>query len=108
MFNRPGVVLMTTEDAKQYSTYIERFTRLVGEMKPGQYGRFRNRLVPRMTEAQFENSVERYMGLGERLGQMMNSGETLDEGLVLEMRGVEAELVLEESLFFPMPKPRTR
>lgn len=95
---------MNVEDAQDYSAYLERFTRLVGDMRPGQYGKFRNRLIPRMTEDQFSANVGRYLDIGQRLTDIMNNGDTMDEGLVMELRGIEAELVLEESLFLPMPR----
>lgn len=92
---------MPTDYAQEFQRYSTRFVRLVGDIQPGQYGRFRNRLVPRLTEAQFRERVDHYMALGDRFSAMMNAGDTIDDTLAVELRSVEAELVLEKSLFLP-------
>lgn len=92
---------MPTDYALEFERYTQRFVRLVGDMQPGQYGRYRNRLVPRLTAPQFRERVERYMALGERFTAMMNAGDTIDDTLAVELRSVEVELVLEKSLFLP-------
>lgn len=92
---------MPTDYALEYERYVERFQRLVGDIQPGQYGRFRNRLVPRLTAAQFRERVDHYMAVGERFTAMMNAGDTIDDTLAVELRAAEAELVLERSLFLP-------
>ena len=92
---------MPTDYAQEYERYTERFTRLVGDMQPGQYGRYRNRLVPRLTAGQFRERVDHYMALGDRFVAMMNAGDTIDDTLAVEIRSAEVELVLEKSLFLP-------
>ena len=92
---------MPTDYALEFERYTQRFVRLVGDMQPGQYGRYRNRLVPRLTAPQFRERVEQYMALGERFTAMMNAGDTIDDTLAVELRSVEVELVLEKSLFLP-------
>ena len=92
---------MPTDYELEFERYITRFARLVGDMQPGQYGRFRNRLVQRLTPAQFRDRVDHYMGLGERFTAMMNAGDTIDDTLAVELRAAEVELVLERSLFLP-------
>ncbi|MCK6575474.1 hypothetical protein L6V77_30830 [Myxococcota bacterium] len=92
---------MPTDYAQEFQRYSTRFVRLVGDIQPGQYGRFRNRLVPRLTESQFRERVDHYMSLGERFVATMNAGDTIDDTLAVELRSVEAELVLEKSLFLP-------
>jgi hypothetical protein len=92
---------MPTDYALEFQRYSSRFVRLVGDIQPGQYGRFRNRLVPRLTEAQFRERADHYMALGERFTAMMNAGDTIDDTLAVELRSAEAELVLEKSLFLP-------
>jgi hypothetical protein len=92
---------MPTDYAQEFQRYSTRFVRLVGDIQPGQYGRFRNRLVPRLTEAQFRERVDHYMALGDRFSAMMNAGDTIDDTLAVELRSAEAELVLEKSLFLP-------
>ena len=91
-------------EAGDYGAYVARFTRLVGDIREGQYGRFRNRLIPRLPESKFNAKFKEYLALGQCLSDMMMGGDTMDEGLVLEMRAAEAELVLEASLFLPSPR----
>lgn len=92
---------MPTDYNQEYERYVERFLRLVGDIQPGQYGRFRNRLVPRLTQGQFRERVDAYMAIGQRFTAMMNAGDTIDDTLAVELRAAEAELVLERSLFLP-------
>lgn len=92
---------MPTDYAQEFERYTARFVRLVGDMQAGQYGRYKNRLVPRLTLAQFRERVDHYMALGDRFTAMMNAGDTIDDTLAVELRAVEVELVLERSLFLP-------
>lgn len=92
---------MPTDYAQEFERYTQRFVRLVGDMQPGQYGRYRNRLVPRLTAGQFRERVDQYMALGDRFVAMMNAGDTIDDTLAVEIRSAEVELVLEKSLFLP-------
>ena len=92
---------MPTDYPQEYERYVARFQRLVGEMQPGQYGRFRGRLVPRLTADQFRDRVDQYMALGDRFTAMMNAGDTIDDTVAVSLRATEAELVMEKSLFLP-------
>lgn len=92
---------MSTEDLLPYEPYLERFDRVVGAIRPGQYGRFKNRLVLKMTGEQYRRRVEDYAELGRRLADMMRAGDTIDDTVVTAMRAAEADLVLERSRFLP-------
>ena len=92
---------MPTDYDLEFERYVERFQRLVGDIQPGQYGRFRNRLVPRLTAGQFRERADLYMAIGQRFTAMLNAGDTIDDTLAVELRTAEAELVLERSLFLP-------
>jgi hypothetical protein len=97
---------MPTDFEHEYKNYLARFDRLVGPYLQGQYGRFRNRLVVKLAEAEFRGRVEHYMVLGDRFTQRMSTGDTIDDTLVAELRAVEVDLVLEQSLFLPnLPRP---
>ena len=44
--------------------------------------------------------------VGDRFTQRMSTGDTIDDTLVAELRAVEVDLVLEQSLFLPnLPRP---
>ena len=94
---------MPTDYDKEYSRYQARYERLVGDIEPGQYGRFKGRLVPRLDADGFRFKVDQYMDLGRRFTEMVSEGDTIDDALAVELRAAEIELVLEKSLFLPLP-----
>ena len=95
---------MPTDYDKEYRRYQARFERLVGAIAPGQYGRYKGRLVPRLDAEGFRFKVEQYMELGRRFTEMVSEGDTIDDALAVELRAAEIELVLERSLFLPVPR----
>lgn len=92
---------MTTGPSDDYNRYIERFERLVGDIRPGQYGKFKGRLVTRLELEQFDAKAAEYLDIGRRFNTMMTSGDTIDDTLIIELRAAEVELVLEQSAFLP-------
>lgn len=94
---------MTNEELEQYERYLDRFDRVVGAIRPGQYGRFKSRLVMKMTGEQYRRRVAEYRELGRQLSDRMRSGDTIDDTLVTALRAAEADLVLERSHFLPQP-----
>ncbi len=94
---------MPTDYDREFARYRERFDRMVGDIETGQYGRFRGRLVRKLEVTQFSAKVDEYMALGQRFTQMVSSGDTIDDALAVELRAAEFDLVLERSLFLPLP-----
>ncbi len=94
---------MATDYDKEFRRYNDRFERLVGAFEVGQYGNFRGRLVRRLDELAFRSKVDEYMNLGRRFTETLNSGDTIDDILAVELKAAEIELVLEKSLFLPGP-----
>ncbi len=92
---------MPTDYAKEFDRYLERFHRVVGDIRTGQYGTFQDRLVRKLDAAEFQRRVEDYMALGHRFTEMVNRGDTIDDTLAVDLRGIEVELVMERSLFLP-------
>ena len=88
------------DDATDYSAYEERFLRLVGDIVPGQYGRYNGRLIRRLDTEQFQSTSETYGRLGARLNSAVMSGDTIDEGLTVQLRALEVSLVIENSDYF--------
>ena len=84
-----------------FDSYEERFDRLIGQISAGQYGQFRGRLVRRMTGAEYKDELNRYLALGQRLENLMDSGDTMDERLTTQIRALEVTLVLEKSQILP-------
>ena len=96
-------VRMPTDYDKEYGRHQDRFARVVGNIEPGQYGRYKGRLVPRLDAEGFRFKVDQYMDLGRRFSEMVSEGDTIDDALAVELRAAEIELVLEKSLFLPLP-----
>lgn len=92
---------MNDEPSLDYAHYLTRFTRHIGELQTGQYGRFKGRLVPKLDRDTYALKVAAYLELGERFSQMITAGDTIDDGLAVDLRSAEIELVLEKSLFIP-------
>jgi hypothetical protein len=92
---------MPTDYAKEFDRYLERFHRVVGDIRTGQYGTFRERLVRKLDAGEFQRRVEDYMALGHRFTEMVNRGDTIDDTLAVDLRAIEVELVMERSLFLP-------
>ncbi len=90
-----------TDSSKEFTQYIERFERLVGDIQTGQYGQFKGRLVRRLNSEEFEMKASEYDELGQRFNRILDNGDTIDEGLTVSLRGVEVELVMEKSRFLP-------
>lgn len=86
---------------KEFQPYLERFERLVGQIQTGQYGRFRGRLVRKLSPEQFDDKMSCYMSLGARFNEMVTAGDTIDDTIMADLRGAEIELIVEESLFMP-------
>ncbi|MHC4836996.1 MAG: hypothetical protein ACYTF3_02250 [Planctomycetota bacterium] len=89
----------TTE--REFEAYEERFRRLVGEHKPGQYGRYKNRLLLRLDAAAFSARLETYKSLGEQFNATLMNGDTIDDDLFVALKGAEDELLFERSHYLP-------
>lgn len=95
---------MPTDYTKEFDRYLERFHRLVGDMRTGQYGSYRDRLVRKLDVDEFTRRVDDYLALGRRFSEMVSAGDTIDDTLAVDLRAIEVELVMERSLFLPPPR----
>ena len=82
-----------------FSAYLERFVRRVGDIDVGQYGHFKDRLVRRLDRSEFEVLFAKHETLSELMSVSMQRGDTMDESLLLEIRRAEFDLLIEESKF---------
>jgi len=90
-----------TAAAQEFSEYINRVERLVGDIQTGQYGHFRNRLVRKLDQSQFEEKMSEYTDCGDQLAQAVENGDTIDERLTVQIRALEFDLVMEKSRYLP-------
>ncbi|MBV71985.1 MAG: hypothetical protein CMH52_11700 [Myxococcales bacterium] len=84
-----------------FEQYETRFQQLVGDIKPGQFGRFKGRLVKRLNREEFREQLSEYERCGSRLEAAMQSGNTLSESLMSQIRSLEVTIVLETSKYLP-------
>ena len=84
-----------------FEQYETRFQQLVGDIQPGQFGRFNGRLVTRLNRDEFREQLSEYESCGSRLEAAMQSGNTLSESLMSQIRSLEVTIVLETSKYLP-------
>jgi hypothetical protein len=87
-----------------FDDYLERFVSLVGEIEEGQYGSYKNRLVLKMSRAQFEERYQKYLTLGLKYADMLTKSDTIEDTLAVDLKSAEVELLIQSSLFLPFPK----
>lgn len=85
----------------EYAQYLERFEAAVGDIKTGQYGRYKGRLVRKLDADQFASKLAEYTDLGERFIAIINAGDTIDDALAVDLRSTEVELLFEKSRYLP-------
>ena len=84
-----------------FEQYEARFQQLVGDIKPGQFGQFKGRLVKRLNRDEFQVQLSEYERCGSMLEAAMQSGHTLSESLMSQIRSIEVAIVLEKSKYLP-------
>ena len=87
-----------------FKDYTDRASEMIGEIEEGQYGQHRGRLVLRLNEAQFEERYRRYLELGMKYANALESSDTIEDTLTIDIRALEVELLIADSLFLPVPK----
>ena len=98
----PGSVPIYEPEA--FKHYTDRANEVIGEIEEGQYGQYRGRLILRLNETQFEDRYRRYLELGMKYAQALESSDTIEDTLTIDIRALEVELIMVDSLFLPIPK----
>ena len=91
-------------EPEAFKHYIDRANEMIGEIEEGQYGQYRGRLILRLNEAQFEDRYRRYLELGMKYAHALESSDTIEDTLTIDIRTLEVELIMIDSLFLPVPK----
>ena len=93
------------EELFDYALYFKRFREQVGAtLGEGQYGQYRGRLVPLLTEGEYRARVESYLELGRAYTALLEGGETIEDSIPAQLRTLEVELLIEKSFFLPFPR----
>ena len=85
----------------RYEDYLNRFDTLVGQVVVGQVGQYKGRLVKKLTAQNFEEVAVRYRKLLARFEAMVSNRQTIDEGVMMQIRVSETELLIEQSAVLP-------
>ena len=93
------------ENLFNHSSYQEKFREKVGAgLGIGQYGQYKGRLIPFLSAEAHRERVERYLRLGRHYGALLEEGETIEDSVPAQLRALETELLIEQSLFLPFPR----
>lgn len=90
-----------SEVEQEFTEYLSRVHRHLGEIQTGQYGHFRNRLVRKLNRDQFADKLAEYGECGQALITAVENGDTIDERLTVQIRAIEFDLVMEKSRYLP-------
>ena len=85
----------------RYEDYLNRFDTLVGQVVVGQVGQYKGKLVKKLTVQNFEEVAARYRQLLTRFETMVSNRQTIDEGVMMQIRVSETELLIEQSAVLP-------
>ena len=85
----------------RYEDYLNRFDTLVGQVVVGQVGQYKGKLVKKLTQQNFEDVAARYHELLVRFETMVSNRQTIDEGVMMQIRISETELLIEQSAILP-------
>ena len=97
--SRVELECVPVSDNTEFEAYLTRFQERVGLIDVGQYGRFRDRLVRKLDEVEFKALATQHVSLASQMSEKITNGDTIDESLLLEIRRVEFDLLIEDSKF---------
>ena len=86
---------------QEFTEYLARADRHLGDIQTGQYGHFRSRLVRKLDREQFLTKLSEYSECGQRLINAIENGDTIDERLTVQIRAIEFDLIMEKSRYLP-------
>ena len=78
-----------------YQAYLDRFDRLVGPRKVGQYGTWQKHLVTKFALDEFQQRVENYEKLEKVCRHILETGATMNDAVTQALEEAAAEILLE-------------
>jgi hypothetical protein len=88
--------------ADAYKDYLQRFQTLIGPLPVGSFGKFKGRMIRKLTPDEFDKKHGEWVTLAKTYQGIIERGDTLNDTVTKLLREREAELLLEES---ELPKP---
>tara|TARA_B100000674_G_scaffold36292_1_gene25389 strand:- start:37 stop:309 length:273 start_codon:yes stop_codon:yes gene_type:complete len=85
----------------RYDDYLTRFDTLVGSVQVGQIAEFKGKLVKKLNAENFGEITGRYEKLISRFEAMVANRQTIEEGVMMQIRMTETELLIEQSAILP-------
>ena len=79
----------------RYAEYLERFTRELGDMKAGGFGKFKGRLIKKLTFEEFTPAYIEYTELLDRYTESLDRGDTINDLVLKLLREQAASMVLD-------------
>jgi hypothetical protein len=80
---------------ESYQTYLGRFEREVGPLAVGAYGKWKGKLVRKLSESEFTAKQNEYLTLDKTYRLICERGDTINDAVVRMWRERGAELLLE-------------
>lgn len=78
-----------------YEAYLTRFAERFGDKDPGAFVKFEKHMVQKLTPEQFPKRLEQYLELHRTCKQMLSTGATINDALVLEFDEAAAWLAIQ-------------
>lgn len=78
-----------------YAAYLARFAERYGEKKTGAFVKFEKHMVQKLTKEQFAPRLDRYLELHATCKQMLKTGATINDAVVLEFDEAAAWLAIQ-------------
>ncbi len=78
-----------------YQSYLARFDREVGALAVGAFGKWKGKLVRKLSESEFAVKQNEYLTLDKTYRLIVERGDTINDAVVRLLRERASELLLE-------------
>lgn len=78
----------------RYTEYLQRFTRELGETKPGAFAKYGGRLIKKLSFEEFTPAYLEYTEISDRYHESLDRGDTINDLVLRLLREKAANLVL--------------
>jgi hypothetical protein len=82
--------------ANEYQAYLARFDQHVGALAVGAYGKWKGRLVRKLSAEEFATKHGEFTKLDRTYREILERGDTINDAVTRLLRERQAELLLED------------
>ena len=86
---------MSIDEDSAYASYVARFEARFGSKKPGEFVKFGNTMIQRLSRDNFPHRLEQYLYWHKECKRLLGSGSTISDALVLEFEDASAWLAID-------------